>query len=86
MAFYFTTIMSVTPLTAAGGYSISATGRKRDRLLIYNFILQIQFHLTSLLFKKHVLFLEGWYNNNAWGCSETLWMQTKRNKCFLFPK
>lgn len=51
--------MSVTSLTGAEGYSISATGRKRDRLFIYNFILQIQFSLTSLLFKKRVLCRDG---------------------------
>lgn len=66
MAFFFSTVMSVTSLTGAEGYSISATGRKRDRLFIYNFILQIQFSLTSLLFKKHV-FCVGMVHNNAWG-------------------
>lgn len=85
MAFYFTTVMSVTSLTAAGGYSISAAGRKRDMLFIYNFILQIQFPLTSLLFKKHGVFLDGWYTTMPGGCSETLWTQTKRNKCLSFP-
>lgn len=65
MAFFFPTVMSVTSLTGAGGDSISATGGKRDRLLIYNFILQIQFPLT-LLFKKHA-FSVGMVHNNAWG-------------------
>lgn len=67
VAIFFFTVMSVTSLTGAGRYSISATGRKRDRFFIDNFILQIQFPLTSLLFKKTCAFPVGMVHNNFWG-------------------
>lgn len=40
---------------------------RQEKRQVYNFILQIQFHLTSLLFKKHVLLPVGIVHNNAWG-------------------